>query len=140
MEKIDTYLIDKINEQRLGAGKKFNTYIKNVMKNLGLQEFEDIYINLEDFHLTVVRKGGAIQELGSLSGAERAIIGAILQISCKKTYLENIPFFIGDDLFLEFSPQNQKKFFEYLKELTVEDDLFVVLTRVTDDPIEKIEI
>ncbi len=140
LEKIDTYLIDKMNEQRLGAGKKFNTYIKNIMKNLELQEFEDIYINLEDYHLTVVRKGGAIQELGSLSGAERALIGAILQISCKKTYLENVPFFIGDDLFLEFSPQNQKKFFEYLKELTVEDDLFVVLTRVTDDPIEKIEI
>ncbi|GAI65668.1 unnamed protein product, partial [marine sediment metagenome] len=62
--KIDSYLIEKIDEQRLGAGKAFNSTIKNVIEELQLDDFSKIYINLDDYRLIVVRKGGKIQPLG----------------------------------------------------------------------------
>ncbi len=132
-EKIELYLIEKINEQRLGAGKKFNSTIKDIITELKLDDFEDISLNLEDYHLTVVRKGGKIQPLGALGGAEKGIIGGILQISCKLTYLEEIPFFVGDDIILEFDPEKSKTFIDYLKKLAMKEDLFIIITKISDN-------
>jgi len=72
-EEIELYLNEKITEQRTGAGKKFNSTINNIVKELKLEDFDDIYIDLEDYRLVVVRKGGKIQPLGALGGAERGI-------------------------------------------------------------------
>ncbi len=131
-EKIELYLNEKITEQRTGAGKKFNSTIKDVIKDLKLEDFEDIYIDLEDYRLVVVRKGGKNQPLGALGGAERGIIGGILQISCKQTYLKEIPFFIGDDIILEFDPEMSETFINYLKTLAIEDDLFIIVTKISN--------
>ena len=131
-EEVELYLNEKIIEQRTGAGKIFNSTIKDVMKDLKLEDFEDIYINLEDYSLVVVRKGGKIQPLGALGGAERGIIGGILQISCKQTYLEDIPFFIGDDIILEFDPEMSETFLNYLKKLAVKEDLVIIITKISN--------
>jgi len=140
-EKIELYLIEKINEQRLGAGKKFNSTIKDIITELKLDDFEDISLNLEDYHLTVVRKGGKIQPLGALGGAEKGIIGGILQISCKQTYLEEIPFFVGDDIILEFDPEKSKTFIDYLKKLAMKEGIFIIITKISDNKeLKQIEI
>lgn len=131
-EEVELYLNEKIIEQRTGAGKIFNSTIKDVMKDLKLEDFEDIYINLEDYSLVVVRKGGKMQPLGALGGAERGIIGGILQVSCKQTYLKDIPFFIGDDIILEFDPEMSETFMNYLKKLAVEEDLFIIITKISN--------
>lgn len=140
-EEIELYLNEKITEQRTGAGKKFNSTINNIVKELKLEDFDDIYIDLEDYRLVVVRKGGKIQPLGALGGAERGIIGGILQISCKQTYLKEIPFFIGDDIILEFDPEMSETFMNYLKKLAVEDDLFIIITRISNSKqLKQVEI
>lgn len=141
LEIIDTYLIEKINYQRLGAGNEFNSTIEQVIKELKLKDFEKIYINLEDYRLVVVRKGGKMQPLGALGGAERGIIGGILQISCKQSYLKDIPFFVGDDIILEFDPEMSKVFIEYLKKIAVEEDLFIIITQLSETGgLEQLEV
>ena len=140
-EEIELYLYEKMIEQRNGAAKKFNSTINNVIEELKLEDFEDIHIDLEDYRLIVVRKGGKIQPLGALGGAERGIIGGILQISCKQTYLKDIPFFIGDDIILEFDPDMSETFMNYLKKLAVEDDLFIIITKISNNrQIRQLEI
>lgn len=134
LKKIDTYLAGKINEQKLGAGKKFNSSIKNVITELKLENFKDIRIDLDNYNLVIIKKGGKIQAPGSLSGAEKGIVGGILQVSCKQTYLNEIPFFVGDDILLDFDPENAKKFINYLKKIAQAEDMFIVLTKPTNDP------
>ena len=135
------HITEKINEQKMGAGKKFNSSIKNVIEELSLENFEDIHINLKDFTLTVIKKGGKVQAPGSLGGAEKGIIGGILQISCKQTYLPHIPFFVGDDIILEFDPENQVKFMNYLKKIAQNEDMFIVMTKPSNEvEINQIEI
>lgn len=133
LEKILNFLIDRINEQRLGAGKKFNSTIKKVIEELDLPNFENIFLDLDNYNLKIVGKGGKLLPEGSLGGGEKATIGGILQLSCKLTYLKEIPFFIGDDLILDFDPENTKKFMNYLKKLAEEEDLFIIMTRPTND-------
>lgn len=140
-EEIELYLYEKMIEQRNGAAKKFNSTINNVIEELKLEDFEDIYIDLEDYRLIVVRNGGKVQPLGALGGAERGIIGGILQISCKQTYLKDIPFFIGDDIILEFDPDMSETFMNYLKKLAVEDDLFIIITKISNSrQLKQLEI
>ncbi len=141
LKKIDTYLTGKIDEQKLGAGKKFNSSIKNVITELKLENFEDVQINLDNYNLVVIKKGGKIQVPGSLGGAEKGIIGGILQISCKQTYLNEIPFFVGDDILLDFDPENGEKFINYLKKIAQAEDMFIVMTKPTNNPkIDQVEI
>ena len=141
LKKINTYLLGKINEQKLGAGKKFNSTIKKVITELQLENFEDIQINLDNYNLVIIKKGGKIQAPGSLGGAEKGIIGGILQISCKQTYLNEIPFFVGDDILLDFDPENAEKFINYLKKIAQTEDMFIVMTKPTIDPkINQVEI
>lgn len=141
LDRIDVFLSERISEQQVGAGRKFNDNIKLVMKELSLDDFEDIFIDLSDWRLRVIRKGGMSQPLGALGGAERAIIGGVLQISCKQTYLKGVPFFIGDDVILEFDSKTTEKFQKYLKRLAIEEDLFVVITKISQiDGLRKTEI
>jgi len=141
LEIVDSYFIEKIKDQRLGAANEFNETIEQVIEELKLKDFEKIYINLEDYRLVVVRKGGKMQPLGALGGAERGVIGGILQISCKQTYLKDIPFFVGDDIILEFDPEMSKVFIEYLKKLAVEEDLFIIITQISETGgLEQLEV
>ena len=141
LKKIDTYLTGKINEQKLGAGKKFNSSIKNVITELKLENFEDIQIDLDNYNLVVSKKGGKIQAPGSLGGAEKGIVGGILQVSCKQTYLNEIPFFVVDDILLDFDPENGEKFINYLKKIAQAEDMFIVMTKPTNNPkINQVEI
>ncbi|MFW9973207.1 MAG: hypothetical protein ACFFDF_23690, partial [Candidatus Odinarchaeota archaeon] len=132
-EKILDFIIDKINEQRCSAGKKFNSTIKKVLEELDLPNFENIFLDLDSYNLKIVGEGGKLLPEGSLGGGEKATIGGILQLSCKLTYLKEIPFFIGDDLILDFDPENAKKFMNYLRKLAEEEDLFIIMTRPTND-------
>ena len=141
LKEINNFLNDNINEQRKGAAKKFNSSIKNVIQELNLANFENISIDLNDFSLKIINKGGKVQPHGSLGGAEKGIIGGILQISCKQTYLPDIPFFVGDDIILDFDPENAEKFMNYLKKIAQDEDIFIVMTKpTTDTSITKIQI
>ncbi len=141
LKEINNFLNENINEQRKGAAKKFNSSIKIVIQELNLANFENISIDLNDFSLRVINKGGKIQPHGSLGGAEKGIIGGILQISCKQTYLPDIPFFVGDDIILDFDPENAEKFMNYLKKIAQDEDIFIVMTKPTaDTSIIKIQI
>ena len=133
LKTINRFLMEKINEQKLGAAKKFNNSIKTVIEELNLKNFEIIQINTNTYLLEIFKTGGKPQAPGSLGGAEKGIIGGILQISCKQTYLKEIPFFVGDDIILEFDPENAKNFMNYLKKIAVEEDIFIVMTKPTND-------
>lgn len=133
LKTTNRYLMKKINEQKLGAAKKFNNSIKTVIEELNLKNFEKIQINNNTYRLELLKTGGKPQAPGSLGGAERGIIGGILQISCKQTYLKEIPFFVGDDIILEFDPENAMNFMNYLKKIAKEEDIFIVMTKPTND-------
>ncbi|GAH78901.1 unnamed protein product, partial [marine sediment metagenome] len=98
LSNIKDYLNLKIKEQREGAAKKFNNSIKKLIQELNFTEIKEIFLDLENYHLKVIRSDNTSQEISSVSGGERVVIASLLQISAKYAYLPDIPFLIGDDI------------------------------------------
>ncbi len=126
------YLTQKINEQKTGAAIRFNQKAREISSELGLQDFGDIFIDPKEFLLLVKRADGSELPLSALSGAERSIIAALLQISCKQTYMDDIPFFIGDDSILDLDSKLKGTFLNYMKKYAQENDSFVIFTMLPD--------
>lgn len=134
------YLDNKIDEHRKGAAKKFNESIKNLIMELKFDTFKEIYLNLDDYQLKIIDNNEKLQELSSVSGGEKAIISSLLQISAKETYLSEIPFLIGDEIILDLDPERRDIFLNYLKKIAKENDWFIILTQITNEDLEIIEI
>jgi len=140
LKEVKTYLISKIKQQREGAAKKFNENIKNLTEKIGFTDFKKIYLDLEDYHLNLIRKNDTYQELNSLSEGEKDIITSLLQICTKETYLPNVPFLLGDDIVSDIDPVRQDIFLNYLKESAEKNNWFIILTKLSDEEFKITEI
>ena len=139
-QSINSYLVLNIKEQREGAANKFNENINKIIDELNFSEFKEIYLDLEDYNLKIIRSDNTNQPINSLSGGEKIVVSSLLQISAKETYNPDIPFIVGDDIILKMDDSRRKIFENYLKNLAKEKDWFIILTRVTDEDLIKSEI
>lgn len=130
LEEVVKHLENRSKEQRQGAARRFNSEVKNLVAKLGFSEFEQILLNEETYKLQVFRKGGLPQAISSLSGSERNALGTLLQLAIKEAYVPEIPFFIVDEVVLDFDKTRVEKIFEYLAELARERNWCVVITRL----------
>ncbi len=136
LSNIKDYLNLKIKEQREGAAKKFNNSIKKLIQELNFTEIKEIFLDLENYHLKVIRSDNTSQEISSVSGGERVVIASLLQISAKDAYLPEIPFLIGDDIiFHDIDPTRLDILINFLKDIAQKNDWFVILTRITDEDL-----
>lgn len=140
LNKIKTYLVSSIKEQREGAAIKFNKNIKKIIEELNFTEFKEILLDLVDYNLNIIRKDGTNQPINSLSGGEKVVISSLLQISAKETYNPEIPFIVGDDIILKMDDVRRESFENYLKTIANEKDWFIILTRITDEDLIKEEL
>ncbi len=141
-DNINFHLELNIKKQREGAAHKFNENIEKIIEELKLPKFEKIYLDIEDNNkLKIIRKGNPDpQAINSLSGGERVIVSSLLQISAKETYNPEIPFIVGDDIIIKMDEDRREIFYNYLKNIAKDNDWFVILTRVTDEDLVKVEI
>jgi len=137
---INDYLVSNIKEQREGAAIKFNENITKIIKELNFSEFNEISLDLENYNLNIIRKDNTYQPINSLSGGEKVVVSSLLQISAKETYNRDIPFIIGDDIILKMDDTRREIFENYLKTIAKENDWFIILTRITDEDLIKVEI
>jgi len=140
LNNIRNYLTLKIEEQREGAAKKFNENIKRIIKELNFSEFKEISLDLKDNCLKIIRRDDTVQSISSLSQGEKDVIAALLQICAKETYLPQIPFLIGDDIISDIDPARQESFINYLRTIAVNNNWFILLTKVTDEDLTISEI
>lgn len=137
---IEDHLNSNIKEQREGAALKFNENIEKIIKELNFSEFKEISLDLENSNLNIIRKDNTYQPINSLSGGEKVVISSLLQISAKETYNRDIPFIVGDDIILKMDDERREVFENYLKTIAKENDWFIILTRITDEDLIKVEI
>jgi len=136
LSNIKNHLNLKIKEQREGASNKFNASIKKLIQELNFAEIKEIFLDLENYHLKVIRRDNTLQEISSLSGGERVVIASLIQISAKDAYLPEIPFLIGDDIiFHDIDPVRLDILLNFLKDFAKKKDWFVLLTRVTNEDL-----
>lgn len=140
LNELQDHLKLKIEEQQGGAARNFNENINKLIKELKFSEFKEVSLDLNDYNLKVVRKDDTIQSISSLSGSERGIIAALLQICTKETYLPEIPFIVGDDIIMDMDPNRSEVFLNYLKKLAKKNDWVIVFTRVTEEDLNMIEL
>ncbi len=130
LQKIKEHLDSRIYEQKRGAAKQFNSKIKELMKRLGFSEFQEIRMDEETYELKIIRKGGKLQPIASLSASEKYAIATLLQIAVKEAYMSEMPFFVVDEVVLDFDRDRVKGVLAYLSETAAERDWFVVVARI----------
>ena len=130
LQKVKEHLDGKIYEQKRGAAKQFNSKIKELMKRLGFSEFQEIRMDEETYEMKIIRKGGKLQPIASLSASEKYAIATLLQIAVKEAYMSEMPFFVVDEVVLDFDRDRVKGVLAYLSETAAERDWFVVVARI----------
>jgi len=133
LKNVTRYLLNIIREQRQGAARRFNSEVKILIKKLGFTEFEQIFLNEETYRLQVFRKGGRPQAISSLSSSERNALATLLQLAIKEAYIPEIPFFIIDEVVLDFDKKRVEKIIEYLADLAKTRNWCVVVTRLAGE-------
>ena len=134
LESVKNYIDGRIDEQKRGAARTFNMKVKELMKRLEFTEFQEIWLEEGTYNLRVIKKGGKSLPVVSLSASEKYAIATLLQIAVKEAYMPEIPFFIVDEVVLDFDQARKEGFLDYLRETAKERDWFVVVARVADTP------
>jgi len=133
------YLKDQAEKQRRMFITEFNKSIKDVLNELKLSEFEEIYID-EEYNLRVhyISDDKKIRRdllPSALSISERTVVSLILLLALRKIYkpknIEDSPIII-DNLFENFDDIRRSKILEYLKKKTREDNLTIIITLAND--------
>jgi DNA repair exonuclease SbcCD ATPase subunit len=137
MDYYINYCKTKGEEQRKKASEKFNKNIKNLMNNLGFEEFRNVKLNNE-YKLYVERlnsKTGdyTFQQVKSLSTSEKLSMALILQLALKETYIPDIPFFILDDIIEDFDDERRERVLNYLKKKAEETGWFIITTKLIEE-------
>jgi len=138
LNTIIDYCKKGVEENRESAKEMFNKNIDKLMEELGFTDFGRIWLT-RDNRLMVEREGRRPQPIRTLSTAERSIIGTLLQITLKKTYLTNVPFFVLDDVVMSFDESRKKKIFDYLEKEAKENNWFILVTKL-DEKLTAIKI
>lgn len=141
LSSVQDFTTEMVSNHRRRARERFNNAIEGLLSELGYKGFEDVWLNAES-RLMVERKedgGKKIQPVDSLSLSEKCIVGIILSVSVKESYLPDVPFFVVDDIIQDFDEEKKKGIYEYLERIAEEKNMYV-LTSVLDEGKEEVEI
>lgn len=136
LKKIKKFVEDKSNEQKQGVAVKFNYNIKNFLLEMQFGQFEKVMFDLKDYQLKVFTKGENVQDVKSLSDAEKIVTLSLLQISLKETYTPDSPFYLVDDVFRSFDETRMPIFLDFLKNLAEKNNWFVLVTNPVGDKLK----
>ena len=140
LRDVREYLDQRQHAHEVSAIADFNNNVKKVMSDLGFTEFDQIALDRDDKHLKVFRSGFIRQPVESLSTSEKYSLAIILQIALKETYVPDIPFFIVDEVVVSYDGARKGKILDYLDEIAKEDDLYVIVTKLSEEEGEEITV
>ena len=138
--EIREYFDQRQHEHEVQAIATFNNNVKNVMAELGFTEFDQIALDKDDKQLKVFRSGFVRQPLESLSTSEKFSIAVVLQITLKKTYLPDIPFFIVDEVVVNYDSERKDRILDYLSQMAKEEGLYVIVTKLAEKAGGEIQV
>jgi len=110
------------------------------MTELGFTEFDQIALDKDDKQLKVFRPGFVRQPLESLSTSEKYSIAVVLQITLKKTYLPDIPFFIVDEVVVNYDNERKERILDYLNQMAKEENLYIIVTKLAEKAGGEIQV
>jgi DNA repair exonuclease SbcCD ATPase subunit len=136
LDNMIQYSEGKAREHRETARTRFNENVNGLMGDLKFKEFRTVKLN-EDYRLYVERKKGSsndyvLQQVKTLSGSEKMAIAMILQLALKETYLPGTPFFVLDDVIVEFDDDRKKTVLDYLRRIAKEKQWCIVATNLDE--------
>ncbi len=140
LTEIREYLDQRQHEHEILAVARFNNNIKKVMADLMFTEFDQIALDKDDKLIKVIRPGFVRQSIESLSTSEKYSIAIVLQIALKETYLQNIPFFIVDEIVVSYDNERKERILDYLSRLAQEKGLYVIVTRLAEEATGEIQV
>lgn len=138
--EIREYFDQRQHEHEVQAIATFNNNVKKVMTELGFTEFDQIALDKDDKQLKVFRPGFVRQPLESLSTSEKYSIAVVLQITLKKTYLPDIPFFIVDEVVVNYDNERKERILDYLSQMAKEENLYVIVTKLAEKAGGEIQV
>jgi DNA repair exonuclease SbcCD ATPase subunit len=130
LDHLTEYLEKRIEEERLGAVRRFNEGVKDLLRRLEFKEFEDVWIDEKGLELVVERRGGKRQPISSLSTSEKYALATLLQIAVKETYMPREPFFLLDGTLLAFDKERASSILNYLSEQASKRGWIVCISEV----------
>ena len=130
LDHLTKYLEKRIEEERLGAVRRFNEGVKDLLRRLEFKEFEDVWIDEKGLELVVERRGGRRQPVSSLSTSEKYALATLLQIAVKETYMPREPFFLLDGTLLAFDKERASSILNYLSEQASKRGWIVCISEV----------
>lgn len=139
IEEIQQFVGEKSKEQKQGVAGKFNENIKDYLDQMQFSQFENVLFDLKDYHLKVFTERDTVQEVNTLSNAEKLVTLSLLQIFLKETYTPDTPFYLVDEVFSSLDEIRKPLFLTYLKNVAEKNDWFVILTIPEGDNLEIIE-
>jgi chromosome segregation ATPase len=119
---------DAIQQQRKGAARSFNARVTPLLKEMGFEGLR-VWIDESSYKLKVQR-GNVDQPITSLSGSERHALAALLTLAAKEAYAPDIPFFLVDEVLLDFDRKRLTALSNYLKETSRNSGMLVVVSRL----------
>ncbi len=138
--EIREYFDQRQHEHEVQAIATFNNNVKKVMTELGFTEFDQIALDKDDKQLKVFRPGFVRQPLESLSTSEKYSIAVVLQITLKKTYLPDIPFFIVDEVVVNYDSERKERILDYFSQMAKEENLYVIVTKLSEKAGGEIQV
>lgn len=140
LTEIREYLDHRQHEHEILAVARFNNNIKKVMVDLMFTEFDQIALDKDDKLIKVIRPGFVRQSIESLSTSEKYLIAIVLQIALKETYLQDIPFFIVDEIVVSYDSERKEKILDYLNRWAKEKGLYVIVTKLAEKATGEIQV
>jgi len=110
------------------------------MADLMFTEFDQIALDKDDKLIKVIRPGFVRQSIESLSTSEKYLIAIVLQIALKETYLQDIPFFIVDEIVVSYDSERKERILDYLNRWAKEKGLYVIVTKLAEKATGEIQV
>lgn len=127
-----SHMDEAIAQQRRGAAKSFNDQVIRLLKEMQFKGLS-AWIDEVSYRLKVQREGPAgliDQAVASLSASERHVLAAVLTIAAKEAYTPEVPFFLIDEVLLDFDKKRLSALVNYLKESAMGRGQLVLLSRL----------
>lgn len=119
---------EKIIEQKKGFAKRFNDKTRELLNNIVLKEFDEI--SVDDETNIIIKRKGKTQSITSLSSSELNSLITLLQVALKETYSPEVPFFLIDEIMLDFDRETVTKILGYMLKVAKEKEWFIVLAKL----------
>jgi chromosome segregation ATPase len=130
---LNLYIEEMILRQRRGVARSFNIQVTRLLKEMGFEGLK-VWIDESSFKLKVHREN-VEQPLTSLSSSERHAIATVLTLAAKEVYASDIPFFLVDEVLLDFDKKRLTALSHYLKEMSKNHKVVVIVSRLGGDKL-----